>query len=107
MTRPELINKYGYDTKYAGHIVRLGAQGIEILTTGRMTLPMKARDRQLVLDVRTGKYTLAEVSKLIIAAEEGIEKAYAESPLSLWPNRKHVEEWMMDTYIESWKAQRA
>lgn len=106
VTRPELVDKYGYDTKYAGHIIRLGAQGIEILTTGRMTLPMKAEDRQLVLQVRTGKYTLAEVSKLIIAAEEGIEKAYAESPLPLWPNRKLVEEWMMDTYIESWKAQR-
>ena len=67
---------------------------------------MKEADRQLVIDVRTGKYSLAEVSKLIIAAEEGIEKAYRESPLPLWPNRAHVEEWMMDTYIESWKAHR-
>lgn len=104
VTRPELVNKYGYDTKYAGHIVRLGAQGIELLTTGRMTLPMKQADRDLVLAVRTGKYTLAQVSELIIAAEEGIERAFKTSALPLWPNRARVEEWMMDTYLEAWKA---
>ena len=104
VTRPELVDKFGYDTKYAGHIIRLGTQGIEILATGRMTLPMKPEDRTLVLDVRTGKYTLAEVSKLIIMAEEGIEKAYAESTLPLWPNKKYVESWMINTYMETWKA---
>lgn len=104
ITRPELVNKYGYDTKYAGHIVRLGAQGIELLTTGRMTLPMKQSDRDLVLAVRTGKYTLAQVSELIIAAEEGIERAFKESTLPLWPNRDLVEDWMMTTYTETWKA---
>lgn len=31
---PELINMYGYDTKYAAHIVRLGLQGEELLLTG-------------------------------------------------------------------------
>lgn len=103
-TRPELVDKYGYDTKYAGHIVRLGAQGIELLTTGRMTLPMKPEDRDLVLAVRTGKYTLAQVSELIIAAEDGIERAFKSSPLQLWPDRIRVEEWMMDTYLEAWKA---
>ena len=104
VTRPELVNKYGYDTKYAGHIVRLGVQGIEILTTGRVTLPMKQADRDLVLSVRTGKYKLAEVSELIIAAEEGIEHAFKESPLPLWPDQAVVEDWMMTTYTETWKA---
>ena len=38
VTRPELISKYGYDTKYAGHLVRLGYQGIEVMLSGGLTL---------------------------------------------------------------------
>jgi len=38
--RPELIAAHGYDTKYAMHALRLGLQGIELLSTGRITLPV-------------------------------------------------------------------
>ena len=38
--RPELVAVHGYDTKYAMHALRLGLQGIELLTTGRITLPV-------------------------------------------------------------------
>ncbi len=38
--RPELVAAHGYDTKFAMHALRLGAQGVELLTTGRITLPV-------------------------------------------------------------------
>src|SRR6266545_5521335 len=41
--RPELVAVHGYDTKYAMHALRLGLQGIELLTTGRITLPVPLR----------------------------------------------------------------
>ena len=41
--RPELVAVHGYDTKYAMHALRLGLQGIELLTTGRITLPVPSR----------------------------------------------------------------
>src|SRR3990172_8836493 len=56
--RPELIEKFGYDTKYAMHMLRLGYQGIELVTTGRITLPMPESDRQLVYEVRKGEKPL-------------------------------------------------
>lgn len=99
VTRPELVEAYGYDTKYAGHIIRLGFQGRELLTTGRMTLPMVAAERDLVVAVRTGKYTLAQVSQLIIEAEEGIKRAAIETSLRPYPDREAVQEWMVDTYL--------
>lgn len=102
VTRPELVNAYGYDTKYAGHIVRLGMQGEEVLMTGRFTLPMKDEQRELVRAVRTGKYTLAQVSELIIDAERRIETAFDKSPLRLWPDRAYVEAWMIDAYLDEW-----
>ena len=38
--RPELVALHGYDSKYAMHALRLGYQGVELLTTGRITLPV-------------------------------------------------------------------
>src|SRR5215475_11657084 len=41
--RPELVAVHGYDPKDAMHALRLGLQGIELLTTGRTTLPVPNR----------------------------------------------------------------
>jgi RNA repair pathway DNA polymerase beta family len=38
--RPELVAVHGYDTKYAMHALQVGLQGVELLTTGRITLPV-------------------------------------------------------------------
>ena len=39
--RPELVAEHGYDTKHAMHALRLGLQGVELLSTGRITLPVE------------------------------------------------------------------
>src|SRR5438874_885859 len=39
--RPELVEKYGYDTKFAAHALRLAIQGVELFTEGRNHLPMR------------------------------------------------------------------
>lgn len=104
VTRPELVDRYGYDTKYAGHIVRLGFQGEELLMTGKMTLPMPEEQRQLVLKVRTGGYTLAGVSEVIIDSEKRLQSAFEKSTLRLWPDREAVEKWMLRTYLSAWRA---
>lgn len=102
VTRPELVMAYGYDTKYAAHIVRLGAQGDELLRTGRLSLPMPEADRALCLKVRTGGFTLAEVSQEIIRAEERLVAAHADSMLPDQGDSATVERWMMATYQRHW-----
>lgn len=102
VTRPELVKAYGYDTKYAGHIIRLGCQGTEFLRTGRITLPMPEDERALVVKVRTGGFTLAEVSGLINEAKVRLDDAYAQSTLQAEPDTQAVEAWMLDTYLNHW-----
>lgn len=104
VTRPELVDRYGYDTKYAGHIIRLGLQGEELLLTGRLSLPMPPEQRELVVSVRTGSYTLAGVSELIVDAENRIEAAMRKTALPEQPDRAMVERWMIDTYLRAWRA---
>ena len=104
VTRPELVEAYGYDTKYAAHVVRLGLQGEELLLTGRISLPMRDADRELCVRIRTGGFTLAEVSEQIIAAEQRLDAAFTASPLAERPNTAAVERWMMSAYLEHWKT---
>lgn len=107
VTRPELVKAYGYDTKYAGHIIRLGYQGVELLATGKITLPMSGIERSVVLAVRTGHYTLAEVSAMINQAETQILDAFNTSPLPEKPDYDFVENWMLHTYRKYWQEELA
>lgn len=104
VTRPELVEAYGYDTKYAGHIIRLGFQGRELLMSGRLTLPMPEAERNLVVDVRTGKYTLAQVSTLIIEAEQQLKRAAETTTIRAYPDRETVQTWMVNTYLNEYRA---
>jgi hypothetical protein len=67
--RPELVAVHGYDTKYATHALRLGLQGIEFLTTGRITLPVPEPHRGYLRSIRQGEVPLADVLEAITRAE--------------------------------------
>jgi uncharacterized protein len=67
--RPELVAKYGYDTKFATHALRLGFEGIELLTARRLTLPVAEPNLTTLRAVRTGDVPLAEALALIEDAE--------------------------------------
>lgn len=104
VTRPELVEAYGYDTKYAAHVIRLGLQGEELLLTGRISLPMPEGDRALTVKVRTGGFSLAEASEQIVAMERRLHAAHAASTLQERPNVGKAERWMIDTYLAHWMA---
>lgn len=102
VTRPELVEKYGFDTKYAAHVVRLGFQGIELMETGRLMLPMANFERDSCIDIRTGKFTLPEVIEWIDALEEDLETAHRRSGLRDEPDTAAVESWMLKAYSVYW-----
>ena len=106
VNRPELEEKFGYDTKYAMHMLRLGVQGIELLTTGRITFPMPEGSRKWIRGVREGKVPLDEVLSTTGLYEREIKDLLDTSPLSAEPNREAVDKWMTNVYWETWKARR-
>jgi hypothetical protein len=57
INRPELVAQFGYDTKYAYHMLRLGLQGLEFLKHGKIAIPIPTFIRDLLLAVRNGQYT--------------------------------------------------
>ena len=85
--RKELYLEKGYDTKFASHFLRLLIEGMELLETGDLQFPL--RDRQLVLEVKEGKWNLNEVLKLGDEVERWVEKLSGKSPL---PGRPRFDE---------------
>src|SRR5205809_968841 len=71
----------GYDTKYAMHMVRLGFQGVELLETGRITLPMPAAQRGFTMAIRRGEVDLNEVLTRAGELEQRISDLKDTSPV--------------------------
>lgn len=104
VNRPELEEKYGFDTKYAMHILRLGIQGVELLSTGRITLPMPEKDKAFVKNIRLGKVPLQDVLTTAGSLERELKDLLDTSPLQPTPDIHKIEEWMLSMYFENWKA---
>jgi predicted nucleotidyltransferase len=102
VNRPELIEAHGYDTKYAMHVARLGYQGIELLETGRLTLPMAEPARSRVMAIRRGDVAYEEAVAEIEAIERRLVEANERSPLRPEPDRPAVDAFLMDAYREAW-----
>lgn len=102
VTRPELIEKYGWDTKFGGHMIRLGMQGRELLETGRLTLPMPEEDRELIKEIRTGKISMQDTLDLAEDLEEHLKFMMDHTSLPEHPDRDAVNAWLIDAYQETW-----
>ena len=105
VNRVELVKEFGYDTKYAMHMLRLGHQGVEFLETGRLTLPMREPVRGHLMEVRRGLIKLADVMEECTQVELRISALLDSSPLPDQPDLKTVEAFIMDTYATAWATQ--
>ena len=102
VTRRDLIEQYGFDTKFAMHALRLGYQGVEYLRTGRLTLPMAEPARSHCFAVRQGGYRLPEVVKAIEEQEQALVGAIAASPLPEHPAQERIDRFLVSAYLDAW-----
>jgi hypothetical protein len=100
--RPELVAAHGYDTKYAMHALRLGLQGIELLSTGRITVPVPEPHRTYLRSIRHGERPLAEVLDAITDAETQLERLRDSSAVADQPDRGWVDDWLHRSYVNFW-----
>lgn len=98
--RPELVALYGFDTKFAGHLLRLAHQGIEYLTTGRLVLPIPDPLGGHLRDVRAGRVALPEVLAEAEDAEARLHNLLTSSPLPEYPDVARVEAFIVRAYRE-------
>ena len=96
--RKELVEKFGFDTKNASHCIRLLKMGTEFLTTGELNV--FRQDAPMLLEIKTGKWTLEQVKeeakRLFILADE----AYVRSKIPDKPEYAKVESIVKDVMYD-------
>jgi predicted nucleotidyltransferase len=78
--RKHLVEKYKFDTKNAGHLIRLLLMGIETLNTNKPKV-FRDKDVNTLLDIKTGKWSLEKVKDLAKKLFKLAEEAYTRSTL--------------------------
>lgn len=102
--RPELMAAHGWDVKYGSHAYRLALQGIELMRTGRLALPMDEPDRSRVLAMRRGEVSFTDARQRIAeAAEELAGLVYGRaSPLPERPDMGAVNRYLVEAHRRAW-----
>src|SRR5580700_2852846 len=100
--RPEIEVKYGYDVKAAMHALRLLYECKELVTQGTITMPRPERD--LLIRVRTGKYSIDRVIAMAHKEFAECEDAAKTSFLPEKIDRAAVSRLLAESYRAAWSA---
>ena len=101
VSRPDLVEKYGYDTKFAMHVIRLLVECEELMRSGVLTLPSPEKD--LLIDIRTGKYTENWVIREATRRFEVCKDAESKSQLRPEIDRNLVSKIISEAYRKHWE----
>jgi predicted nucleotidyltransferase len=91
--REELLLKYGFDTKFASHLVRLMLEGKELLITGKIEFPLKQSN--LIIDIKQGKWKISDILKYSADLEKEIEELTIHSKLPTKPRIQEIEKFVI------------
>jgi predicted nucleotidyltransferase len=83
------IEKNGYDTKFAYHIVRLTSECEQILS--EHDLDLEANSEQLK-SIRRGEWTLQQIEEWFYEKEKSLEVLYANSTLPAGPDEVRIKQ---------------
>lgn len=80
--RKALEEKVGFDCKDMAHCIRLITMGLEVLNGKGLILNRdKAGDRQFILGIRLGKYSLEEITSYFESTKSKVKELYKTSNL--------------------------
>lgn len=100
--RLDIREKYGFDTKFAMHMVRLGLQGVELLETGDITLPIPEPDLTWLRELRVGLHSKEEALDRAEALESRLEELSVSSCLPEKPAWGAVNSWLTYVHMQFW-----
>src|SRR5688572_29499995 len=91
--RDELVAAHGYDTKFAMHAARLGFQGIELITKGRLVLPIEGEPADWLRAVRRGDVPYKEWLSRVADLDTQLKALSIDGRYHAGPEREQIEAW--------------
>lgn len=95
--RRALVEKWGYDVKFAYHIVRLLNEVEQILVEGDLDL---RRNNDQLKAIRRGEWTMDQVEEYFVIKERSLEAVYSESKLQHSPDENKIKSLLLETLEE-------
>lgn len=98
--RKKLVEKYGYDTKNAMHLIRLLKMGTEFLRDGELQV-YREHDADFLLSIKRGEQKLEDVQDLSTKLFIELDRAYEQSLLPEHNNEAAINKLLFDvlTYV--------
>lgn len=100
--RAELVSAHGFDTKFAMHCARLGYQGIELVTNGRLTLPIQGEGADWLRAVRRGEVPFDEWWARTLELDARLAELADDERYPAGADRPRIEQWAIDTHRAVW-----
>jgi uncharacterized protein len=104
--RQELIAAHGYDTKFAMHAARLGFQGLELVATGRLALPIEGEPAEWLRAVRRGEVPFDAWWERCLDLDARLAAALDDDRVPARPQRARIEAWLVQTHLDWWAGAR-
>lgn len=103
--REELINEFGFDTKYAMHCSRLGFQCLELLSTGKLELPIQGEPGQWLRAVRYGEVNFDEWWERSLELDGQLEAIGNDESIRPDADRERIDSWSISAHQRMWSGE--
>lgn len=92
--RKDLIEKFGYDTKFAYHLIRILNQIEQIMMEGDLDLQ---RNNEMHKSIRRGEWTKEEVLEWAANKEKDLDKLYHSSTIPHGPDEGAIKNLLLES----------
>jgi len=88
--------------KFATHMVRLGVQGVELLRTGSISMPVGEPELAWLRDLRQGHHTKEEALDRAEELETEIDALMLTTDLPEHPDWESINSWLASVHVRYW-----
>lgn len=99
--RKELVDKFGYDVKFAYHVVRLMNEVEQIMVEGDLDLE---RNAEQLKAIRRGEWTEGQLKDYFQSKEKDLEAVYLSSKLPHRPDEKKIKQILLECLEMHWSS---
>jgi hypothetical protein len=86
------------------HAARLGFQGVELLTTGKLNLPIEGEPAEWLRAVRRGEVDFDDWWDRCQELDATLEALQYDESLPAEADRRRVTDWSSQTHLELWTS---
>lgn len=99
--KTDTFDELGYDVKFGYHLIRILAEGAQLLATGELAYPIQGEAREEIVKVREGKVELEQLLEMYDYWDHKCKQAMESTPLAKKPDFNWTHDWTVNATINS------